>query len=187
MIEHDSAIDANYVEFKDLREAMADHVRAVVARLEDQYSWLGGDRGIGTWCRFRVLSALSAPSAAHVLPLARYDAEARPERFLPLSSSDVLVMQSGGTIMIVGVVVVERDRARPAFRRGETYLLFLALSAENVGGVAFFPGGAYLVSGPDALVPVTRSAGHLQKEIDALSGGSLSRLRGALESGGYGR
>jgi len=187
IIEGDSALTGNFIEYRDLREAMANHIRAVVVRLEDQYSVLHGDRNVGTWCKFRVLSALSPPVVDPSVPLlATYPEESRPMRFLPLPSGYVLVSQPGGTLSIDGVEVVETDRAFPAFRPGETYLLFLAVSAENVGGVALGLDGAYLVSGPDALVPRRKTGSRIQKEIQALSGGSLSQLRGALRTGGYG-
>jgi len=159
----------------------------VVARLEDQYSIDVFDRDIGTWCKFRVLSTLSAPRTTGAgESLSTFPGELRSDRFLPLQPDDLLVHRGGGTLVIDGVEVVQRDSTFRAFRVGETYLLFLQRS-DDAARVAMHSDGAYVLSGPDAFIPIARSGSRVQKELEELTGGSLVRFREAMKSGGYDR
>jgi hypothetical protein len=133
-----------------------------------------------------VVSLLSPPRvSSYDVPVAkRVGDQYQPKRFLPVEPATLIVSHDGGVLNIEGVEVVERDRSWPPFQRGETYLMFLGVNSEGVADVDLTL-GVYLLSGSDTLVPVAGVGHREQKEIQALSGGSLSRLRTALWAGGY--
>jgi hypothetical protein len=174
----------DYQHAASLKEELKD-LRVVVARLDDRYSYFVRDREIGTWNRFHVLSLLSAskidPEARTLL---RTTDEDLPRRFLPIDPGDLLIPSGGGTVMIEGVKVVAKDSHAPVFEKGESYLMSVGVSVDGIAGVDDLP-GVYRLAGSDKLVPIGGPGDVRQKEIETMSGGSLSRLRSAFRSGGY--
>jgi len=87
-----------------------------------------------TWFKSRLLQILSHPTR-QALPLAsRLDelsTSLTPTNLLPLSSSDILIIKSGGTLVVDGVEINFANPAFPGFSLRKSYLVFTTLSSDN--------------------------------------------------------
>jgi hypothetical protein len=78
---------------------------------------------VKTWYRFRIIETLNPRPLAHCPGC--INSSDPPSDLPPVGNDEILILQSGGTIMIDGVEVIDSFSRQPSYSLSQKYLLFL--------------------------------------------------------------
>jgi hypothetical protein len=107
--------------------------------------------------------------------------EVKPTQLLPIAKDEIVVIRSGGTVIVDGVTINARDPHFPLFDTTKTYLLFLHTSADGIAYVGMEAAGTFEVNN-DKLVPFGPADHPVVGDVKNLYDNSLNRMQRALQS-----
>jgi hypothetical protein len=135
---------------------------------------VGGDDGIQSWYRFRVIEQLSSKPPPFVLgPL--------PSDLQPAQTDQLWVFKPGGILQRNGVQLVADELSFPAYSFGQRYLLILYLDpTARSGAIIMGSQAVYSVTSSGVLSSVDPLGSVFEADLATRYNNSLDQLRAAL-------
>lgn len=158
------------------------HNEAIIASPIKEKSEVVDDDSIQTWYKVRVLENLSDKNVlrcADCVP----STLVVPQELLPLNKDEILILQSGGSVVVDSVQVVMSDPAFPKLELGGRYLLFLQTDqSRRIGFLMMGPTGVYTMDNDDKLTPINIKPHPFKSEMSDRYNSSIESIRGHVRS-----
>jgi hypothetical protein len=164
---------------EELNETLSAYTIVVAQPVQQKSSVSrGGQEGqesppemIKSWYRFRILEVIRQSP-----PAPSFAVREIPREMLPVGGNEILVPKEGGSVLIDGVEVSQRDEDVPDFKLHGKYLLLLSLNpSTRVGELALGPQSVMALNDDGAL------GGHeehiLGRVLNKFHGGSVRKLK----------
>ncbi len=157
-----------------LKEALSNY-SVVVAQLIDKRTY-AEKHGLRTWYKFRVLETLSHKPLPHYSQWSSY--VDLPSDLLPVRADELLMGGADGSMVIDGVMVIQRSNS-PDYLSSTPYLLFVELdSSRRLATVPWSDEIGIFTVDADDLVKATDDLSYdLKDQLGKRFGNSLERLK----------
>jgi hypothetical protein len=161
---------------KSIEQALTEYT-VVIAEPTATYTNQVNDNNLLTWYKFNILDILTpvrTPPCVGCMTLT-------PPHEIPINTNEVWIPRGGGTLVIDGVEIRQREPGFPPFEEGQRYLLFLMWYPNKVATTAGGPVGVYKITEADKLAPFHQESDTIQEGIRLKFHGSLSKLRQGIQ------
>jgi hypothetical protein len=145
----------------------------VVAQPVEKHTIQVSDNDLMTWYKFSILeliTPLKTPPCVSCLAL-------NPPKNLALNSNEFWVPRNGGSLIVDGVDVEQKEAGFPQFEDNQKYLMFVLWYPNKVALPAGGPIGVFSLSEQGTLTSFHSQPDIMQKGIMSKFHGSLNMLR----------
>ena len=136
------------------------------------------DNNLITWYKFVITDSLTpirTPACLSCLTLT-------PPSDMPIDySREFLVPKAGGTLMVDGVTVVQREGGFPELQQNQSYLLFLAMYPNRVGLIMGGPRGAFTIDKDLKIGAIFKEPDQVQDQLKSKFDNSVGELKRHLQ------
>jgi hypothetical protein len=165
-------------EVHDIEQVLSDYT-VVVAQPVMKRTYQSDDNNLITWYKFSIVDALTPlknPVCFGCLSLSA-------PGDIPLDyHTEFLVPRNGGTFMVDGVEIEQREAGFAAFQDDQKYLLFISLYPNRVALTAGGPLGVFMISEKENLTSFSNRPGKIQEGLKTKFQDSLISLKKQLKS-----
>ena len=151
----------------------------VIAEPVESRTYETDDNRLTTWHKFRIverLTELKTPPCLGCLSIT-------PPLDMPLDySSEFLVPRLGGTAIIDGVQIEQKERGFPLFEDRQRYLLFVSIYPNGIGLTAGGPNGIFPIAPNDQLKPLSEHPNLIGSGMKTRFQNSLPNLKQKLSN-----
>jgi hypothetical protein len=141
------------------------------------------NQSLSTWYSINVVEMLNTrvPAIYDFLRLTSLPQSLKPTALLPFPDHHVLLLAAGGSVVIDGVKVTQREGGEESLQAGKQYLFVADCSAERLARLPFGAVGIFLVQDDgDHLLPLSGSRHPLTTDVTSGGFNSISRIRDLL-------
>jgi hypothetical protein len=153
----------------------------LVVQLVAQKSYAQGEDDIITWHKFKIIENLSKNKAFYSSNMNLQEALPEETFYQELKEDEFLIPQSGGSLNVDGITLIQESSKFPLLSLNQKYLLFPSKNpSEKIGRMELGPYGVFTVNPDESLSPLVKQETPIGKDIKQYQGNSLSRLKTSL-------